>query len=396
MAAAGRGGTDRDRGGANAHRTHGPMRVAVIGAGSMGAFHAEVLGAMPDVELFVIDVDAARASMVAQRAGGSAIGLDKAMERAEALVVATPPEYHAAAVEVALERGIHILCEKPLTADLASSIEVARRGAARGAHLEVGFQRRHDPGYVALREAVSGRRIHLVRMTAMDPRFEPPGLDAWPASEVAPIFRDSSIHDFDFVRWVSGQEVESVSVEASRRDEARPDDPRGIETAIVTMRLSGGTLAVLEATWLHPGGVRQPGRGAGGRRRRDGRPVAAHAGPPPRLARHQRRRHLVRLSRPLRRRLCRRDDRLPGGRARRASAVELGTRRRGGDAHRGGRHARPRGASDRPADRGSGRPRPDRAIGPWPPRNPWRILRTATPDHVAFGFAPRASRRRTR
>ena len=53
---------------------------------------------MPDVELFVIDVDAARASMVAQRAGGSAIGLDKAMERAEALVVATPPEYHAAAV----------------------------------------------------------------------------------------------------------------------------------------------------------------------------------------------------------------------------------------------------------------------------------------------------------
>jgi myo-inositol 2-dehydrogenase/D-chiro-inositol 1-dehydrogenase len=230
------------------------MRVAVIGAGSMGAFHAEVLGAMADVELLVIDVDAARASMVAQRAGGSAIGLDKAMERAEALVVATPPEYHAAAVEVALARGIHILCEKPLTADLASSIEVAKLAAASGAHLEVGFQRRHDPGYVALREAVSGRRIHLVRMTAMDPRFEPPGLDAWPASEVAPIFRDSSIHDFDFVRWVSGQEVESVSVEASRRDEARPDDPRGIETAVVTMRLSGGALAVLEATWLHPGG----------------------------------------------------------------------------------------------------------------------------------------------
>ena len=193
----------------------------------MGAFHAEVLGAMADVELLVIDVDAARASMVAQRAGGTAIGLDKAMERAEALVVATPPEYHAAAVEVALARGIHILCEKPLTADLASSIEVATLATASGAHLEVGFQRRHDPGYVALREAVSGRRIHLVRMTAMDLRFEPPGLDAWPASEVAPIFRDSSIHDFDFVRWVSGQEVESVSVEASRRDEAHPTTRAG-------------------------------------------------------------------------------------------------------------------------------------------------------------------------
>lgn len=230
------------------------MRVAVIGAGSMGAFHADLLSAMPDVELFVVDVDAPRASMVAGRTGGSAIGLEKAMERAEALVVATPPEYHAAAVEVALERSIHVLCEKPLTADLASSIAVAEQAAASGAHLEVGFQRRHDPGYVALREAVRGQRIHLVRLTAMDPRFEPPGLDAWPPSEVAPIFRDSSIHDFDFVRWVTGQEVETVSVEASRRDDARLVDPRGIETAVVTMRCSGGTLAVLEATWLHPGG----------------------------------------------------------------------------------------------------------------------------------------------
>jgi myo-inositol 2-dehydrogenase/D-chiro-inositol 1-dehydrogenase len=230
------------------------MRVAVVGAGSMGAFHAELLAAMPEVELMVVDVDAARASMVAQRTGGSAIGLEKAMDRADALVVATPPEYHAAAVEVALERGIDVLCEKPLTEDLASSIALAARAAASGTHLEVGFQRRHDPGYVTLRAAVAGQRIHLVRLTASDPRFEPPGLDAWPPSEVAPIFRDSSIHDFDFTRWVTGQEVETVHVEASRRDAARPDDPRGIETATVTMRLSGGALAVLEASWLHPAG----------------------------------------------------------------------------------------------------------------------------------------------
>ena len=230
------------------------MRVAVIGAGAMGAFHAELLAAMPDVELLVVDVDAARASMVAQRTGGSAIGLEKAMDRAEALVVATPPEYHAAAVEVALDRGIHVLCEKPLTDALASSIALAERAAASGTHLEIGFQRRHDAGYVALRAAVAGQRIQLVRLTACDPRFEPPGLDAWPASDVAPIFRDSSIHDFDFTRWVSGQEVATVSVEASRRDGTRPEDPRGIETAVVSMRLAGGALAVLEASWLHPDG----------------------------------------------------------------------------------------------------------------------------------------------
>ena len=230
------------------------MRVAVIGAGSMGAFHAQVLGAMSEVELLVVDVDEARAGMVADRAGGSAIGLEKAMERAEAIVVATPPEYHAAAVEVAIGRGIHVLCEKPLTDALASSIALAERARAAGAHLELGFQRRHDPGFLALRDAVAGQPIHLVRLTAFDPRFDPPGLDHWAQAESAPLFRDSSIHDFDFVRWITGQEVVSVTAEGSRRDEARPEDPRGIETAVVTMRCTGGTLATLEASWLHPRG----------------------------------------------------------------------------------------------------------------------------------------------
>lgn len=228
------------------------MRVAVIGAGSMGALHAELLGALPEVELAVVDVDAARAGAVAQRAGGRAIGLEEAMDWAEAIVVATPPEYHAAAVEVAVNRGIHVLCEKPLTDALASSRAVAEH--AGHAHVEVGFQRRHDAGFAALRDGLTDRRIHLLRLTAYDPLFEPPGLDAWPPSEAAPIFRDSSIHDFDFVRWVTGQEVVQVTVDASRRDEARPTDPRGIETALVTMRLSGGTLAELAASWLHPGG----------------------------------------------------------------------------------------------------------------------------------------------
>ena len=68
------------------------------------------------------------------------------------------------------------------------------------------------------------------------------------------MFRDSSVHDFDFVRWVTGQEVVDVSVAASRRDALSVDDPRGIESAVVTMRMDGGSLAVLEASWLHPSG----------------------------------------------------------------------------------------------------------------------------------------------
>ncbi len=230
------------------------MRVAVIGAGSMGGMHADLLGSMPGVDdLLVVDADETRAAAVALRAGGRAAPFETAVAEADAMVVATPPELHAGAVERALDAGLHVLCEKPLTESLESTIALTRRVEETGAHLELGFQRRHDAGFVAAREGIGGR-LHTLRLTAHDPLIAPLPAPTGPAPEVAPIFRDSSIHDFDVVRWISGQEVVEVSAEAGRRDGSRPGDPREIESAIVTMRLSDGTLAVLEASWLHPAG----------------------------------------------------------------------------------------------------------------------------------------------
>lgn len=230
------------------------MKVAVIGAGSMGGMHAGLLGAMDEVDgLYVVDADLARADEVAQRAGGHSATFEEALEAAEAVIIATPPELHRAAVETALDAGRHVLCEKPLTESLATAIELTRRVEERGSHLEVGFQRRHDAGFVAARDAADGR-LHLVRLTAHDPLISPRPAPSGPPPEVAPIFRDSSIHDFDVVRWLTGQEVTELSVEAGRRDGSRPTDPREIESAVVSMRLSGGTLAVLDASWLHPFG----------------------------------------------------------------------------------------------------------------------------------------------
>lgn len=230
------------------------MKVAVIGAGSMGGMHADLLGSMDEISgLFVVDPDVGRAEAVARRNGGSAMTFEEALEAADAIVVATPPELHAVAVDAALEAGRHVLCEKPLTDDLESSIALTRRIDAEGGHVELGFQRRHDDGFIAARAAVGGW-LHLVRLTAHDPLVPGPPTPAGPPPEVAPLFRDSSIHDFDVVRWLSGQEVTELSVEAGRRDDSRPNDPRQIESAVVSMRLSGGTLAVLEASWLHPTG----------------------------------------------------------------------------------------------------------------------------------------------
>jgi myo-inositol 2-dehydrogenase/D-chiro-inositol 1-dehydrogenase len=234
------------------------MRVAVIGAGSMGGKHAQLLAGTQGVdEVLVVDALPERAAAVATDIGGRAVTHDAALDGAGAIVVATPVELHAATVTAAIERGIPVLCEKPLTEDLATSRELVKLVEAADAHVEVGFQRRHDAGYlVGRRQVADGSigRIHLLRLTAFDPRVTPRAPSEWTPNEAAPLFLHSSIHDFDFVRWMSGQEVIEVSVDGSRRDEARPNDPRGVETAIVTMRLSEGALAVLTATWLHPAG----------------------------------------------------------------------------------------------------------------------------------------------
>lgn len=234
------------------------MRVAVIGAGTMGGFHARALGAMDEVAaLFVVDADAARADRVASDAGGRAVGFDTAIGEAEAVIIATPPELHLDAAEAALDAGRSVLCEKPLTDTMASTIALTRRAERDGAHLEVGFHRRHDAGFAAARRAIadgSTGRIHVLSLTANDPFVMPSPMPEGSAPDAAPTFRDSSIHDYDLARFLTGQEVSEVSVEAGRRDGARADDPREIERAVTVMWLSGGAIAVLQSSWLNPAG----------------------------------------------------------------------------------------------------------------------------------------------
>lgn len=234
------------------------MRVAVVGAGSMGSGHARTLSTMPEVgEVLVVDAVDERAEAVASAIGGRALPHDEALAAADAVVVATPAELHALAVEAALSRGLPVLCEKPLTAELRTTAALVRRIEEAEAHVELGFQRRHDPTYLAAhRQIVDGSagRVHLLRLTAHDPQTTPRLPNIWPRDDAAPLFLHSWIHDFDFVRWLTGQEVVEVTADGSRHDDPRPADPGDIETAVLVMRLSGGTLAILEATWLHPTG----------------------------------------------------------------------------------------------------------------------------------------------
>ncbi|HEX2765625.1 MAG TPA: Gfo/Idh/MocA family oxidoreductase [Candidatus Limnocylindria bacterium] len=234
------------------------MRVAVIGTGTMGGMHARLLAGLPAVsEVLVVDADAERAALVARDTGARVVSHDEAIDAADAVVVATPAVLHATSVEAAVARGVPVLCEKPLTDDLRSSAALVARVEEAGAIVEMGFQRRHDPAFAeAHRRLASGDAgaVHLVRLTAFDPLVTPRPVTEFTPNDAAPLFLHSSVHDFDLARWLGMGEVVEVGAHGSSRDHDRPDDVRGVETAVVTMRLANGALAVLEATWLHPGG----------------------------------------------------------------------------------------------------------------------------------------------
>jgi myo-inositol 2-dehydrogenase/D-chiro-inositol 1-dehydrogenase len=231
------------------------MRVALVGAGRIGQLHGRLLAAQADVEqVIVADADPVRARASAEAIGGRlAATVDEALGSSDAVVIAASTNAHASLVKMALERRLPTFVEKPLAFDLADAEALVDKIEKAGVRVQVGFQRRFDPAYVEARRMVKTGElgtVYLVRLASHD--HEPPPDDYIPTS--GGLFRDSSIHDFDALRWVTGQEVEQVYAAGSVRGFpvfARHDD---VDTGAVILELADGTLAVLGQTRHDPRG----------------------------------------------------------------------------------------------------------------------------------------------
>ena len=226
------------------------MRVGLAGAGRIGAGHAETLRGIEEIEEVVVaDADPARARQVAGKLGLRAVDDVDAMFAAgpDAVVIATPTAAHAELLLRAVEADLPAFVEKPVAAGLDQTVKLL--AAIRGARapVQVGFQRRFDPGHVAARDAVrSGRLgwVHTVRSTTFDPAPPP---DAYiPAS--GGLFRDCSVHDFDAVRFVTGREVAEVLATGANRGAPVFAEHGDVDTGAALLTLDDGALAALSAT----------------------------------------------------------------------------------------------------------------------------------------------------
>ncbi len=228
------------------------MRVAQLGAGRIGAMHAEILaGLVEPGALVVADVDLARAQAVATAVGAEAAEIGPAIQSADALVIAASSTAHPELIRAGIARGIPVFCEKPLATDLEETKRLVDEIEASGIAFQLGFQRRFDAAYCEARRLVedgSLGRLYVVRLAGHDP--EPPHEAYIPAS--GGIFNDFSVHDFDVTRWLTGQEIEEVYADGGVLGFpmfAKYDD---VDTAVATLRLSGGTRAILSVTRHDP------------------------------------------------------------------------------------------------------------------------------------------------
>ncbi|ATN37555.1 inositol 2-dehydrogenase (plasmid) [Rhizobium sp. ACO-34A] len=188
-------------------------KLALLGAGRIGKVHAQAIASDSRAKLVaVVDAVAEAAQAIADQAGCKVSTIDAVLADPEvdAVVICTPTNTHADLIERFAKAGKAIFCEKPIDLDVARAkacLEVVRK---TGARVMLGFNRRFDPHFRAVRKAIEDGtigKVEMVTITSRDPG--PP-----PASYIkvsGGIFRDMTIHDFDMARFLLGEEIVSVT-----------------------------------------------------------------------------------------------------------------------------------------------------------------------------------------
>lgn len=223
------------------------LRIAVVGAGVMGADHvARITGRISGaVVSAIIEPHEGRAATAAATAPGAGIfsSLDESLnaDAADAVLIATPGRFHEPVIAAALGAGLPVLCEKPLTPESESSwrvLELEQR--LDRPHVQVGFMRRFDAEYLALRELIeSGDAGELLMLHCVHRNPSVP-----PGYEQSMLITDSVVHELDVVPWLAGSPIARLEVKHGRRNSLAPQDLR--EPILVFLELESGVLVDVE------------------------------------------------------------------------------------------------------------------------------------------------------
>ncbi|MFI4954126.1 MAG: inositol 2-dehydrogenase [Burkholderiales bacterium] len=226
------------------------IEAALFGAGRIGKIHAGNLARQPGARLkYVVDVNAAAAADLAARHGATVATVDAALaDRAiNAIVIASSTDTHAELLLRAAAAGKAIFCEKPVDLDLARARSAAAAVERAGVTCLVGFQRRYDPTFAAVKARLSAGEIgepEMLIVTSRDPGAPP--LDYIKVS--GGIFKDMLIHDFDIFRWILEDEAATVYATGSCLTDPAIEAAGDIDSTAVTIRTHRGRLAQINTS----------------------------------------------------------------------------------------------------------------------------------------------------
>ena len=228
------------------------VNIGIIGAGRIGKVHAASITNHVQGARVVAVADPFMTEATVTWAAG--LGIENAYEdyrkilsdeTIQAVLVCSSTDTHADIAIEAIRAGKHVFCEKPVSQDLGKIRDVMEALAGTDVRFQVGFNRRFDHNFEAVRNAVAAGKVgdvHLVRITSRDP--DAPPLEYVKVS--GGMFLDMTIHDFDMVRYLTGSEVTEVYACGDALVNPAIKDAGDIDTAIITLRLASGAMAVID------------------------------------------------------------------------------------------------------------------------------------------------------
>ena len=217
------------------------LKAGVAGAGVMGRNHARVLAEVQGVDLTTIfDPDSVTGQGVADLYGANAVTTAEAFVDAglDCAVVATPNRFHADLGVALLERGVHVLVEKPIAPTVEDAQRMIDAAKANDRVLMVGHVERFNPAVETVRRAIADEDVISIQVTRVGPF--PPRM-----GEVGVVI-DLAVHDIDIIRHLTGSEITEVQPQLARTRAERED------TALLQFRLENGVIAHITTNWLTP------------------------------------------------------------------------------------------------------------------------------------------------
>jgi len=224
------------------------LKVGLLGAGRIAGVHATAISGHPGSALVAVsDINTAAAEKIAAQYGAQARATDAILSDSaiDAVLIATSTDTHSDLIERATAAGKVVLCEKPVDLSLARARACQKAIASNGRPVMIGFNRRFDPNFSALKKAVDAGEIgkpELLSITSFDPA--PPPVAYIKVS--GGLFRDMMIHDFDMANFIMGAPPVSVTAVGSSIVDPEIGAAGDVDTAVVTLTYADGRIAVIK------------------------------------------------------------------------------------------------------------------------------------------------------